>query len=133
MSGGGTGGHIYPAIAIADAIKSKYPDAEIVFTGNKGAMEETHSVEAGYRFIPIECRGFVRSLSPKNIKVSLLAAKSPIEGRKLIKEFKPDIVIGTGGYVCWPTLSAASLMKIPTAIHESNSTPGLAVKVLSKT
>lgn len=131
MSGGGTGGHIYPAIAIAETIKANYPDAEIIFTGNPQGLESKITTEAGYRFYPIECRGLVRSLSLRNIKSAYLAVFSPMKAKKLLREFKPDIVIGTGGYVCWPTLKAASDLGIHSAIHESNSVPGLAVKMLS--
>lgn len=130
MSGGGTGGHTYPAIAIADTIKANFPSSEIIFTGNSYGIEKRISTEAGYEFVEVECSGFARSLSPKNIKTAYLALTSPKKGRALIKEFRPDIVIGTGGYVCWPTVKAASQLGVHCALHESNSVPGLAVKML---
>ncbi len=130
MSGGGTGGHTYPAIAIADTIKASFPSSEIILTGNSYGIEKRIAKEAGYEFVEVECSGLSRSLSPKNIRTAYLALTSPKQGRALIRDFKPDIVIGTGGYVCWPTVKAASQLGIHCALHESNSVPGLAVKML---
>jgi len=132
LSGGGTGGHINPALAIADIIKSKYPDSEIAFVGTPYGMENKLIPREGYKLYHVDVRGISRSLSLSNIKALTLALSSPREAKKIIKEFKPDIVIGTGGYVCWPILVAASKMNIPCAVHESNAIPGAAVKKLQK-
>jgi len=132
LSGGGTGGHINPALAIADIIKSKYPDSEIAFVGTPYGMENKLIPREGYKLYHVNVKGISRSLSLANIKALSLALSSPREARKIINEFKPDIVIGTGGYVCWPILVAASKMNIPCAVHEANAIPGAAVKRLQK-
>ena len=132
MTGGGTGGHVNPAIAIANTIKANIPDATIAFVGTKKGIENKLVAQEGYPIYHVEVRGFRRSLSPKNIKAAYLALTSPYAAKKLIREFKPDIVIGTGGYVCWPVLVAASKMNIPTMVHESNAVPGVTVKQLQK-
>ncbi|MBE6539031.1 MAG: undecaprenyldiphospho-muramoylpentapeptide beta-N-acetylglucosaminyltransferase [Ruminococcaceae bacterium] len=130
MTGGGTGGHVNPAIAIANTIKRNDPDAEILFVGTARGIENKLTLAEGYPIKHVEIQGFKRSLSPKNIKAAYLAFVSPMRAKKIVKEFKPDIVIGTGGYVCWPVLVAASKMGIPTAVHESNAYPGVAVRKL---
>ena len=127
MTGGGTGGHVNPAIAIANTIKRNDPDSEILFVGTERGIENKLTAAEGYPIRHVEIRGFRRSLSLSNIKAAYLAFVSPIKAKKIVKEFKPDIVIGTGGYVCWPVLVAASKMGIPTAVHESNAYPGVAV------
>lgn len=132
LSGGGTGGHIYPALAIAENIKKRIPDAEIAFVGTPYGMENKLIPREGYHLYHVDVRGFSRSLSPKNIKAVWLALTSPNAAKKIINEFKPDIVIGTGGYVCWPILVAASKLGIPACVHESNAVPGAAVKKLQK-
>ena len=132
LSGGGTGGHIYPALAIAESIKQRCPDAEIAFVGTPVGMENKLIPREGYHLYHVDVRGISRSLSPKNIKAFYLALTSPAAAKKIIKEFKPDIVIGTGGYVCWPILVAASKLGIPACVHESNAVPGAAVKRLQK-
>ncbi len=132
MSGGGTGGHIYPALAIAENIKSRIPDAEIAFVGTPYGMENKLVPREGYKLYHVDVKGFSRSLSPKNIKAMWLALTSPSAAKKIIREFKPDIVIGTGGYVCWPILVAASKLGVPSCVHESNAVPGAAVKRLQK-
>ncbi len=132
MSGGGTGGHIYPALAIAENIKSRIPDAEIAFVGTPYGMENKLVPREGYKLYHVDVKGFSRSLSPKNIKAVWLALTSPNAAKKIIKEFKPDAVIGTGGYVCWPILVAASKLGVPAFVHESNAVPGAAVKRLQK-
>lgn len=132
MTGGGTGGHVNPAIAIANSIKENLPGSEIAFVGTSRGIENKLVPAAGYKLYHVEVQGFKRSLSLYNVKSAWLAFVSPIRAKKIIREFKPDIVIGTGGYVCWPILRAASLMGIPTAIHESNAIPGVAVKMLAK-
>lgn len=130
FSGGGTGGHINPALAMADIIKTNIPDAEIAFVGTPKGMENSLVPQAGYKLYHVEVEGIRRSFSPRNVKALYLALTSPTKAKKLIKEFKPDIVIGTGGYVCWPALKAASELGIPTLLHESNALPGMAVRKL---
>ncbi len=130
VTGGGTGGHVNPALAIANTIKENIPDAEIAFVGTVRGLENELVPKAGYKLYHVDVRGIRRSLSLYNIRSLWLAAISPIKAKKVIKEFKPDIVVGTGGYVSWPILVAASRMNIPTAVHESNAVPGLAVRKL---
>ncbi len=130
MSGGGTGGHVNPAIAIADTILHNEPDSVIEFTGTPRGIENKLVPAAGYVLHHIEIQGLRRSLSPANLKVAYLTVTSVGRAKKLLREFKPDIVIGTGGFVCWPVLKAASQLKIPSALHESNAVPGLALKML---
>lgn len=130
MTGGGTGGHVNPAIAIADTIKAHIPMAEIAFVGTKRGIENKLVPAAGYRLYHVDVRGFRRSLSPANIRAAYLALTSPIAAKKIIREFRPDVVIGTGGYVSWPLLVAASKLGVPSAVHESNAVPGLAVRRL---
>jgi UDP-N-acetylglucosamine--N-acetylmuramyl-(pentapeptide) pyrophosphoryl-undecaprenol N-acetylglucosamine transferase len=132
LTGGGSGGHVNPAIAIADTIRMNQPDAEIAFVGVKGGKECDLVPRAGYPLYYVESQGIRRSLSPSNIKALITAVTSPHskQTKEILENFKPDIVIGTGGYVCWPLLRAASIAGIPTVVHESNCLPGLAVKVL---
>ena len=130
FTGGGTGGHVYPAIAMAGTIKAKFPDAEIAFVGTPAGIENKICQREGYPVYHVDIMGVRRSLSPKNIKVLYRIATAPGKAKKIIDEFKPDAVIGTGGYVCWPTCYAAAKAGIPTLLHESNAEPGLAVKKL---
>lgn len=130
MTGGGTGGHVNPAIAIADTIKAHIPDAEIAFVGTKRGIENKLVPAAGYELYHVDVRGFRRSLSPANIRAAFLALVSPLAAKKIVKKFRPDVVIGTGGYVSWPLIVAASRLGIPSAVHESNAVPGLAVRKL---
>ncbi len=132
MTGGGTGGHVNPALAIANTIKTNIPDANIAFVGTPKGMENRLVGKEGYKMYHVDIQGIRRSLSPSNIKTAYLALVSPIKAKKIVKEFKPDIVIGTGGYVCWPILVAASKMGVATAVHESNAVPGVATKRLEK-
>ena len=132
MTGGGTGGHVYPALAIAELIKTNLPHAEIAFVGTERGIEHKLVPAAGYRLYPIRIQGIRRSLSLSNLKTAYYVMTSPAKAKKIIREFKPDIVIGTGGYVCWPLLKAAAAMGIPTMVHESNALPGMAVKQLQK-
>ncbi len=132
MTGGGTGGHVNPAIAIANSIKENHPRAVIEFVGTSRGIENKLVPKEGYKLHHVEVQGFKRKLSPYNIKSAWLAFTSPMKAKKLIREFKPDLVVGTGGYVCWPLLKAAASMGIPTAIHESNAIPGVAVRMLAK-
>ena len=130
LTGGGTGGHINPALAIADIIKMNVPDAEIAFVGTERGMENRLIPKEGYPLYHIEIQGLQRSLSLSNFKTAYLVMTSPHKAKKILREFRPDIVIGTGGYVCWPLLQAASSMGIPSMVHESNALPGVAVRQL---
>ena len=131
LTGGGTAGHINPAIAIANYIKEKEPDSEFLFIGTEKGLEKTLVPRCGYNIKFVEVMGLKRSLTPKNIEVLYKYLKSIGNAKKYIKEFKPDVVIGTGGYVCTPVVKAAHSMKIPTLIHEQNVFPGLAIKMLA--
>ena len=136
LAAGGTAGHINPALAIADKIRQLFPECEILFVGATGGMEERLVKKAGYDFTAFRMSGFQRKLTPKNIKRNIQAIHNYITARgdahKLIKEFEPDIAIGTGGYVCAPVLTAAAQMGVKTAVHESNSLPGMTTTMLSK-
>lgn len=136
MAGGGTGGHINPALAIASIIKERRPDAEFLFAGTPNGMEAKLIPKAGYAFAPIKISGFQRKITPKNLVRNARAAAylsmSGIHAHKIIADFSPDLVIGTGGYVSYPILSKAAHMGIPTAIHEQNAFPGITNRLLSK-
>ncbi len=134
LTGGGSAGHINPALAIAEIIRTHDPDAVIEFVGIDGGKECDLVPREGYKLHFVRSMGIRRSLSPKNIKALWLALTSPYskETVGLIKRFKPDIVIGTGGYASWPLMAAACRMGIPTAVHESNALPGLAIRRLQK-
>lgn len=132
MTGGGTGGHIYPAIAIAEKIKEKRPEAEIIFVGTKKGLEKDLVPQNGYPIKFITVSGFNRKNMLKNVKVVKDLLKGNREARKIIKDFKPDVVIGTGGYVCGPVVRAAHKMGIKTFIHEQNAFPGMTNKMLEK-
>lgn len=131
MTGGGTGGHINPSIAIAKTILQNEPDSEIAFVGTPKGMENRLVPKEGFKLYHIEMTGLKRSLSLSNFKTLKLMFSSVKKAKRLIKEFKPDIAIGTGGYVSWPLIKAASEMGIPTALHESNALAGVAVKLLA--
>lgn len=132
ITGGGTGGHINPALAIAQKVKAQDPSNEILYVGTKNGMESELVPKAGFDFKYVTAKYLRRSLSPANIKTLLASVKGVIESLKIIKDFKPDIVVGTGGYVCGPVVLAASLRKVPTMIHEQNVFPGITNKLLSK-
>ncbi|ROT46949.1 undecaprenyldiphospho-muramoylpentapeptide beta-N-acetylglucosaminyltransferase [Candidatus Cardinium hertigii] len=129
---GGTGGHIYPAISIAHALKEQFADVELLFVGAKGGMEMDIVPAAGYPIAMIDIKGLQRKKNIQNIWLPFLVLKSFYQARKIIKLFKPDVVIGTGGYACFPTLFAAYSQKIPTLIHEQNGSAGLANRLLSR-
>lgn len=131
VSCGGTGGHITPALAIADTVKMNDPNARILFVGSERGMENTIVREAGYDMRSLRVMGIARSLSLENLRVVYFAVKAVGEAKQLIRAFAPDIVIGTGGYACYPTLRAAAMLKVPCAVHESNAVPGLAVRRLA--
>ncbi len=132
---GGTGGHINPALGTAGYIKEKHPSAEIIFVGTADKMEARLVPEAGYELRTIEISGFWRSFSPSaikhNIGTLLKLLKSSSQAKKIIKDFKPDLVIGFGGYVSGPVLRMAAKMGIPTAVHEQNAFPGVTNKALA--
>ena len=130
LTGGGTSGHVNPALAIADIIRAREPDSEFAYIGTEKGIEKRLVEKEGIRFYPIKIQGISRSLSPSNLRTAYLIMTAPTAAKKIIKEFHPDVVIGTGGYVCWAPLKAAAAMGIPTVIHESNSIPGLAVRKL---
>ena len=136
FAGGGTAGHINPALAIAGYLKEKQPDAEILYVGNKGGMEERLVPKAGFNFKSIHVSGFNRGKSPKaiadNVKTVTRAVTATKACRKIISEFKPDLCIGTGGYVSGPVMKAALEKGVPVLIHEQNAFPGVANKMLSK-
>ena len=132
VSGGGTGGHIYPAISIVRYIQEKNPDAEFLYIGTEKGLESKLVPKQGIPFKTIEIQGFYRSLTLKNFKTVYLFLTSIKQAKKYIKEFQPDVVIGTGGYVCGSVVYAASKLNIPTIIHEQNSVAGMTNKFLSK-
>lgn len=136
ISGGGTGGHIYPAIAIAKKILEKNKDSKILFVGAKGRMEMEKIPEEGFSIIGLDVVGIQRSLSLKsffkNLKFPFLLLKSLNNAKKILKDFKPDVVVGVGGYASGPTLRMAHSLNIPTLIQEQNSYAGLTNKWLSK-
>jgi UDP-N-acetylglucosamine--N-acetylmuramyl-(pentapeptide) pyrophosphoryl-undecaprenol N-acetylglucosamine transferase len=132
ISGGGTGGHIFPAIAIANELKKMHPDAEFLFVGAKGRMEMEKVPAAGYKIVGLWISGLQRKLTLSNLSFPFKVISSIIKARKIINEFKPDAVIGTGGYASGPTLRAAAAKGIPTLIQEQNSYPGITNKILSK-
>lgn len=132
LSGGGTGGHIYPAIAIADEIKRRHPDAEILFVGAKDRMEMEKVPQAGYEIEGLWISGVDRSFSLKNFIFPFKLMSSLSKSRKIIKKFKPDIVIGTGGFASGPLLRVAISRAIPTLIQEQNSLPGVTNRILAK-
>lgn len=132
ISGGGTGGHIYPAIAIANELKSRYPDAEFLFVGAKDRMEMEKVPQAGYKIEGLWISGLQRSLSFKNLMFPFKLISSMIKSRSIIKKFKPDVAIGTGGYASAPLLRVASNRGIPCLIQEQNSHAGITNKWLSR-
>lgn len=132
ISGGGTGGHIYPAIAIAEELKAKYPEAEFLFVGAKDKMEMTKVPEAGYQIEGLWISGIQRKLSLANLMFPIKLVSSLMRAKKLIKTFKPNVVIGTGGFASGPLLKMASILKIPTLIQEQNAYAGITNKWLAK-
>ena len=132
ISGGGTGGHIFPAVSIANAIKEQHPDAEILFVGAEGRMEMQRVPAAGYRIIGLPIAGFDRKNLFKNFAVLWKIMKSQLLAKKIIKEFKPMVAVGVGGYASGPTLKMAGNMGIPTLIQEQNSYAGVTNKILAK-
>src|SRR6478672_5998356 len=132
IAGGGTGGHIFPAIAIANAIKKLEPGTDILFVGAKGKMEMEKVPQAGYRIEGLDIAGFNRSSLIKNIGLPFKLIKSFAQVRKIFKEFRPDAVVGVGGYSSFPVLRYAQAKGIPSFIHESNSFAGKSNILLGK-
>lgn len=131
ISGGGTGGHIFPALSIANALKKIIPSVEILFVGALGRMEMEKVPLAGYRIIGLPVVGFDRKHLLRNIKVFFNLQKSMIKAKKIIREFKPDVVVGVGGYASGPVLKVAGKMGVPTLIQEQNSYAGVTNKLLA--
>lgn len=132
ISGGGTGGHIFPAVSIANALKKQHPDTEILFVGAEGRMEMQRVPAAGYRIIGLPVVGFDRKHLLKNIGVLVKLVRSQLKARKIIKDFKPHAAVGVGGYASGPTLKVAGSMGIPTLLQEQNSYAGVTNKLLAK-
>ena len=132
ISGGGTGGHIFPAIAIANALKELHPDSEFLFVGAEGKMEMEKVPQAGYKIIGLPVAGFQRKLTFKNLLFPFKLLSSLFKARSIVKEFKPDVAIGVGGYASGPLLYAAGIKGVPTVIQEQNSYAGVTNKLLSK-
>ena len=132
---GGTGGHINPAIAVANILRERHPDSKILFVGAKGHMEEQLVPKAGFELKCLEVAGMVRGKSfsaiKKNIGTVVQTAKAVNACKKIIRDFKADVIIGTGGYACFPALMAGTMMGIPTCVHESNAMPGLTTRMLA--
>ncbi len=132
ISGGGTGGHIFPAVSIANALKAKRPDARILFVGALGRMEMQRVPAAGYDIVGLPVCGFDRKHLWRNIAVLWKLAKSQLKARRIIKEFRPQVAVGVGGYASGPTLKVAGVMGIPTLIQEQNSYAGVTNKLLAQ-
>ena len=132
LSGGGTGGHIFPAIAIADELKRRNPEAEILFIGAIGKMEMEKVPQAGYKIIGLPIVGLQRKLTLANFALPFKILKSMLIAKRTLKEFKPQVVIGVGGFASGPTLKSATMLGIPTLIQEQNSFPGKTNKLLAK-
>lgn len=132
ISGGGTGGHIFPAISIANALKERFPDSEFLFVGALGRMEMERVPQAGYPIEGLPVQGFDRKNMLKNLKVMWNLLRSTRKARRIIKRFRPDVAIGVGGYASAPTLKAASAFGVPTLLQEQNSYAGVTNKLLAK-
>ena len=132
ISGGGTGGHIFPAVSIANAIKELRPDAEILFVGAEGRMEMQRVPDAGYKIIGLPVAGFDRKRLWKNFAVIIKLLRSQLKARRILKEFHPQVAVGVGGYASGPTLKVAGMMGVPTLIQEQNSYAGVTNKLLAQ-
>lgn len=132
LSGGGTGGHIYPAVAIADELKSRYPESEFLFVGASDRMEMDKVPQAGYKIEGLWISGIQRKLTLQNLAFPFKLMTSLLRSRKIIKTFQPDVVIGTGGFASGPLLQVATSRKIPSLIQEQNSFPGITNKLLGR-
>ena len=132
VSGGGTGGHIYPAITIINTIREKCPEAEFLYVGTPHGLESDIVPKEGLPFATVDLQGFERHLTPRNLLRAGRAMAAVVKAAKIVRDFRPDAVIGTGGYVCGPILMAASLKHIPTVVQEQNVLPGITNKILSR-
>ena len=128
----GTGGHINPAIAMANIIMKNEPDSQVLFVGTETGLENKLVANAGYEIRHIRTGKIIRELTLKNFSQMIHAIQGIGDAKKLLKEFAPDIIIGTGGYICGPVMKAAVKLKIPYYLHESNAFPGVSVKLLAK-
>ncbi|MEC7265558.1 MAG: glycosyltransferase, partial [Bacteroidota bacterium] len=131
LSGGGTGGHIYPAVAIANELKRRHPDAEFLFVGAKDKMEMEKVPQAGYEIKGLWISGLQRKLTLKNFMFPFKVISSLLEARKIVKQFKPQVVIGTGGFASGPLLKVAAGAGIPCVLQEQNSFAGITNKLLA--
>lgn len=132
VSGGGTGGHIYPALTIVRAIQKKIPDAEFLYVGTKDGLEADIVPKEGIPFETVNIQGFKRSLTPENLVRGARAFGGVMKAMGIVRRFRPDVAVGTGGYVCGPILLASSLMRIPTLIQEQNVMPGVTNRLLAR-
>lgn len=132
ISGGGTGGHIFPAVSIANAITELRPEAKILFVGAEGRMEMQRVPDAGYKIIGLPIAGFDRKHLWKNVSVLIKLARSQWKARSIIKNFRPQVAVGVGGYASGPTLKTAGMMGVPTLIQEQNSYAGVTNKLLAQ-
>ena len=132
IAAAGTGGHINPGIAIAGIIEKEYPNSDIRFIATGKKLEEDLISKAGYKSYAIDAYGFSKKISIDNMKKTIKTIRGFSQAKKILKEFKPDIVIGTGGYICGAVISSAHKLGIPTLLHESNAYPGLAIRLLAK-
>ncbi len=132
LTGGGTGGHIYPALAVAERLQQLYPDCELLYVGTDRGLEKEIVPKRGIPFRTINAEGLPRKLNPALVKAVKKSADGCVQARKIVKEFRPDVVIGTGGYVCGPVVLAAKLQGVPTMIHEQNAFPGITNKALAR-
>ncbi|UYZ64819.1 undecaprenyldiphospho-muramoylpentapeptide beta-N-acetylglucosaminyltransferase [Hymenobacter weizhouensis] len=132
ISGGGTGGHIFPAVAIANEVRRRHPEADILFVGANGRMEMTRVPEAGYPIVGLDIAGLQRSLTPRNLLFPVKVMRAVRKAGKLLEKFRPDAVVGVGGYASAPVLLAATSRGIPSLIQEQNSYAGLVNKLLAR-
>ena len=132
LTGGGTGGHIYPALALYRRFIQQYPKAQVLYIGTERGLESKIVPQEGIPFETIDIEGLRRSLSPKNLQVAFKMLTATHKAKKILKDFKPDLVLGTGGFVCGPVLLGAAQLKIPTIIHEQNSGAGITNKFLAR-
>jgi len=132
ISGGGTGGHIFPAVAIANKIKENYPEVEILFVGAEGKMEMEKVPKAGYKIVGLPIRGLQRKLTLKNLAVPFKLIASLMKSKRIVKSFQPDIAIGVGGYASAAVVKVAAKKGVPTLLQEQNSYPGITNKILGK-
>lgn len=132
LTGGGTGGHIYPALAIARGIQQQIPETEILFVGTAKGLEADLVPREGFPFRTVTVEGLTRRVSPQALITLLKTCRGCVEAFRILVDFKPSVVVGTGGYVCGPVVMIASLLKIPTLIHEQNAYPGITNKILAR-